>query len=190
MKGKKSPQSQWVMDYLRSQGVDTSSWESYGLLHVRYMARIKKYNPQNYQQFINLCTFHKQRKQNCGPEDLGDWSKELGGWKKKAGPKEPKEPKPSTYKPVFNEERWWRDQKKEFSDWKLRMKRYREDKIRNQRQQGETGRMKDFLPYAFKLALKTLAGVYPEECYPETLNDYKGELQSLLDEQRKVFKEL
>lgn len=184
MKGKKSSQSQWVMDYLRSQGVDTSSWGSYGPLHVRYMARIKKYNPQNYQQFLNLCTFTKQRKKRCGPEDLGDWSRELGGWSKKTSkepkPKEPKESKPSTYRPVFNEERYLRDQKKEFSDWKLRMRRYREDRIRNQEQQGETGRMKDLPPYMFKFAIRCLAGVYPIECYPSELEEYKEELMKLI----------
>lgn len=184
--GKKSESSQWIKDYLKSQNVEISNWEEYGPLYNRYSARIRKYNPQNYQQFINLCTFKKQRKNRSGAEDLGDWSRELGGWKKKVEPREPREPKvkpreprePGSFHPTFNEERYWRDQKQEWKEWKARMARYRDDKIRNLTQQGEQGRLKDYMPYTFKFAIRCLAGVYPIECYPEALEEYKEELMT------------
>lgn len=189
--GKKSETSVWIKDYLKSQNVDISNWESYGPLYNRYSARIRKYNPQNYQQFLNLCTFQKQRKNHSGGKDLGDWQKELGGWKKKVKPEVPEVPevpgelKVPTFHPSFNEERWIRDEKKDFEAWKKRCQHYRDGRITNTTQSsGETGRLKDRMPYIFRYAMKCLGGTYPIECFPEVLNDYKEELLELLNSQR------
>lgn len=189
MQGKKSESSEWVKQYLSEQGVDISDWTVYGPLYNRYRARIRKYSPENYEQFLATCTFQKQRKQHYGPEDLGDYKKELGGWGKPKLPKEPKEPKPIVPKePPFNEEKYWKDQKKEWQNYKVRMLRYREDKIRNQKQQGETGREKDLMPYTFKFALKCLVGTFPEEIFPKELEEFREELQGILEKQRKELK--
>lgn len=160
MQGKRSEYADWIMDYLRSQGEDTSSWESYHTLYLRYVGRVKKFHPTSYEQFVNLCTFPKKTKKECRTKDL----------------KEPKEP-------PFNEEKWWKSQKKEWGEWKKRMQHYRDDRIHNQKQQGETGRWKDFPPYTFKFALKCLSGRIPIECYPKELEVYREELQNLLDEE-------
>ena len=187
MKGKKgSPQSQWIKKYLSEQGIDVSDWEEYQPYYNRYAARCKKYAPENYEQFLNLCTFRVQKKYVCGLKDPGDYEKELGGWGKKVNePKEPREPKsPTIREPHFNEERYYKDQRKDFEAWKLRMKRYQDGKITNQAQQGETGKWKDFPPYMFKLAIRCLSGIYPLECYPEELNEYREELQNILNEQK------
>ena len=190
MPQKRSESSQWIMDYLKSQGVDISCWDSYGVLYLRYKARCRKFKPQDYGQFLNTCCFRKQRKLGVGAEDLGDYTIELGGWGKK------KVKKPRVLKeleinipgdPPFPMEKWLKGQKKDFEEWKKRMFRYREDKIRNLTQQGENGRLKDRMPYLFKFALKCLSGTYPEECFPEVLNDYKEELQEMLLNEQRIF---
>lgn len=192
MIGKCTESGEWIRNYLQEQGVDTSCWDSYGILYNRYRARIRKYKPKTYQEFLATCTFRKQRRRGCGPEDLGDYERELGGWGKKKARKKAKKPKELKElkiiipeDPPFPMERWLKDQKKEWEQYKLRMKRYREDKIRNLTQQGENGRMKDRIPYLFRYALRCLSGTYPEECFPETLNSYKEELQKLLEEEMK-----
>lgn len=157
MKGKKTESAEWVKAYLKEQGCEASPWEEYKVLYNRYKARILKFHPENYEQFINLCTFSKKTKKECGARDLGE-------------PIVPKE------RP-FNEEKFWKDQKKDFEAWKARMLRYHEDKVHNQVQINEE---KDRMPYMFKFSLRCLAGVYPIECYPEQLNEYKEELMKLI----------
>ena len=181
---------EWIRSYLQTQGIDTSSWDEYKTLYLRYRARIRKYKPTTYQEFLNTCTFRKQRKRGVGAEDLGDYSLELGGWGKKKvkKPKVLKELKISIPEdPPFPMEKWIKGQKKDFEEWKKRMFRYREDKIRNLMQQGENGRMKDWMPYLFKFALKCLSGTYPIECFPESLEGYKEELQNLLNSEQIFF---
>lgn len=153
MKGKRTEYADWIKDYLKSQGADASNWDEYKILYNRYAARIRKYNPENYASFVNLCTFAKQTKKSCGARDLGE--------------SKPKE------RP-FNEEKWWKDEKKEWEEYKARMQRYREDRIHNHEQ---INKEKDYMPYMFKFSLRCLAGVYPIECYPEELESYREELQ-------------
>lgn len=43
------------------------------------------------------------------------------------------------------------------------------------------------LPYLIRYALKCLGGTFPIECFPESLNDYREELQELLDKQRNSY---
>lgn len=163
MKGKRTECAGWIRAYLKEQGADASGWEEYKVLYNRYAARIRKYHPENYNQFINLCTFSKLTKKNCGAKDLGKESK----------------PKESP----FNEEKWWKSQKKEWKEYKLRMQHYRDGRILNttQIEMSEKGRMKDFPPYTFKFALRCLKGIYPTECFPAELEDYREELQSYLE---------
>lgn len=155
MQGKRSEYADWIMAYLEEQGEDTSNWKSYHTLYLRYVGRIKKFHPENYEQFLATCTFPKKTKKECGTE-------------------EPKE------RP-FNEEKWWKEQKRDFEAWKKRMKYYREGRITNRKQQGETGRIKDMIPYTFKLALKCLGGSLPAECFPERLEEFREELMELLE---------
>ena len=184
----------WIRDYLQSMGIDTSDWREYQTLYLRYRARIRKYKPTTYQEFLQTCTFRKQRKIGVGAEDLGDYSVELGGWgkkkvkKPKGSPRVLKELEIKTPEdPPFPMEKWIREQKKDWENYKARMKRYREDKIRNLTQQGETGRLRDYMPFLFKFALKCLSGTYPEECFPESLEEYKEELQDLLNSEQIFF---
>lgn len=163
MKGKRTEIATWIREFLKAKNIDTSNWEAYMREYNFYAARVRKYNPENYGQFINTCTFPKQ------------------------GSKGPSCPRIPEEKP-FNEEKWYKAQKKEWEDWKARMQRYRDGLIRNQEQQGETGRARDFMPYLFKYALRCLSGEIPEECFPERLNEYRKELQNILDEQRKEFR--
>ena len=156
MQGKRSEYADWIMTYLEEQGEDTSNWDSYHVIYLRYAGRVKKFHPENYEQFVNLCTFSKLTKKGCGARDLGETK--------------PKE------RP-FNEEKWWKDEKKEWEEYKARMQRYREDRIHNQE---KICKMKDLPPYIFKFGLRCLKGVYPIECYPEQLNEYKEELMKLI----------
>lgn len=166
MKGKKTEYAEWIKQYLKEQGADTSNWDEYKVLYNRYAVRIRKYNPKNYEQFKNLCTFQKLTKKSCGARDLGE--------------SKPKEP-------YFNEERWFKDELRGYNDYKVRMARYRDDLVRNQEKVNEE---KDRIPYLFLLAIRCLSGRLPEECFPEVLSDYREELQRMLDEQRRSFKEL
>lgn len=152
----------FIRKYLQELGIPSSPWKDIQTIYCMYRARCLKFKPTNYEQFLTTCTFAKQTKKECGAKDLGE--------------SKPKE------RP-FDEEKWWKDQKKEWELYKLRMQHYRDDRIHNQKQQGETGREKDLIPYAFKLALKCLAGRIPIECYPEELEVYREELQNLLDEE-------
>lgn len=43
------------------------------------------------------------------------------------------------------------------------------------------------LPWLIRYALKCLGGTFPIECFPESLTDYKEELQELLDKQREAY---
>lgn len=160
MKGKKTEYAEWIRQYLKEQGADISNWDEYKVLYNRYAIRIRKYNPENYEQFLATCTFQKLTKKSCGARDLGE--------------SKPKE------RP-FNEEKFWKDQKKEWGEWKKRMQHYRDDRIHNQKQQGETGREKDRMPYMFSIALKCLGGTYPIECFPERLEEFRKELLELLN---------
>ena len=160
MQGKRSEYADWIMAYLEEQGEDTSNWKSYHTLYLRYAGRVKKFHPENYEQFLATCTFSKKTK------------------------KEPKEP--GTEEPIvpFNEKKYWKEQEKEWKEYKARMKHYRDERITNLKQQGETGKWKDFPPCMFKFALRCLSGRIPEECFPERLNGYREELKSLLDDQK------
>lgn len=42
-------------------------------------------------------------------------------------------------------------------------------------------------PWLIKFALRCLGGLYPIECFPESLSDYREELQKLLDKQRESY---
>lgn len=42
-------------------------------------------------------------------------------------------------------------------------------------------------PFMIRYALKCLGGTFPIECFPESLNDYKDELQELLNKQRNSY---
>ena len=150
MKGKKGEYAKWIKAYLNSQGIFTG--KEYSILYNRYKARCLKYTPQSYESFLNLCTFDKLRNKK-GQEVTLD------------------KPRP------FNEEKWIKEQKKQWEEYKDRMERYRSDKIRNLSQVNE---QKDKMPYLFKFALRCLTGKYPIECYPESLEEYREELLKLL----------
>lgn len=160
MKGKRTEIADWIMAYLEEQGEDTSDWKSYHTLYLRYAGRIKKYHPENYEQFLTTCTFAKQTKKECGAKDLGS---------------------PKQKEPYFNEERYWKDQRKDWEVYKTRMEHYRDEKIRNQEKVNEE---KDLMPYEFKFALKCLGGTYPIEAFPEELEEYREELQNMLNDQK------
>ena len=53
----------FVKRYITEQlGIPLSPWESVKPLYLRYRARCLKSKPENYEQFLNLCTFESNRK--------------------------------------------------------------------------------------------------------------------------------
>ena len=61
------------------------------------------------------------------------------------------------------------------------------DLIPNEGSDGKRYRYMFQYPFLIRYALKCLGGTFPIECFPESLNDYRKELQELLDKQREAY---
>lgn len=88
----------------------------------------------------------------------------------------------------------WSYLKEELSDYeavKARLNKpankKKPDLIPNENSDGKHYHYMFQLPFLVRYALRCLSGEYPPECFPEALNDYRDELQSLLDKQREAY---
>ena len=199
---------EFIKKFLSEQGIPLSPWESVKPLYLRYRARCLKLKPESYEQFKNLCLFEPVRKTKY--TDKGALKEgEKTGWDKKedtvrvgtrdricrlrkdyklnykAPPKKEDFEVAADYRLAYKD---WSYLKAELADYEA-VKMFIE-KFENGQHTPATGdNNPDLLnyPWLIRYALKCLSGEYPAECFPESLNSYKEELQNLLDKQKEVF---
>lgn len=199
----------FIKKFLSEQGVPLNPWESCRPLYSRYRARCLKVKPESYEQFLNLCTFNSLRKTKY---DIKGKLKEgeEAGWQNK-GKKEATGSRDVTcrlrkdyklnYKAPPKKEDFELDvdYRLAYKDWsylKYALADYEAvksliEEFENGQHTPATGNNNhDSLlnyPWLIKYALRCLSGVYPIECFPEVLNDYKEELQELLNKQKEAY---
>lgn len=199
----------FVKRYLTEQGIPLSPWESVKPLYLRYRARCLKSKPETYQQFLNLCTFESSRKTKYDTKGELKEGAQVG-WENK----DKKEATGSrdvicrirkdyklNYKAPPKKEDFeldvdFRSAYKDWSYLKYALADY--EAVKSLIEEFENGQHTAavgdnnhdlFLnyPWLIKYALRCLAGEYPTEAYPEPLNDYKEELQELLNKQKEAY---
>lgn len=200
---------EFVKQYLTEQNIPLKPWEAVRPLYLRYRARCLKLQPETYEQFLNLCTFKSPRKTKY---DIKGELKEDAqvGWEKKdkkeaTGSRDVicrlrKEYKLNYKAPPKKEDfELDVDYRLAYKDWsylKYALADY--EAVRALIEEFENGQHTaavgdnnhDLLlnyPWLIKYALRCLSGVYPAECFPEVLNDYKEELQELLNKQKEAY---
>ena len=201
----------FIKKYLAEQGIPLSPWESVKPLYLRYRSRCLKLRPESYEQFINLCTFEPARKTKYTEKgELKDGAQV--GWKKKdkkeatgsrdvicrirrdyklnykAPPKKEDFELDIDYRLAYKD---WSYLKYALADYEA-VKLLIEEFENGQHTAAVGDNNHDLLlnyPWLIRYALKCLGGTIPEECYPDSLSDYREELQNLLDRQREAFSE-
>lgn len=200
---------EFIKQYLVEQGVPLSPWINVQPLYLRYRARCLKMKPKNYKEFLNLCTFESNRKTKY---DIKGKLKEgeEAGWQNK-GKKEAtgsrdvicrlrKDYKLNYKAPPKKEDfELATDYMLAYKDWsylKYALADYEAVKalVKEFENGQHTAAVGDnnhdlLLNYSWliRYALRCLGGTIPEECYPDSLSDYREELQSLLDKQKEVY---
>ena len=200
---------EFVKQYLKEQGIPLSPWESCKPLYLRYRARCLKNKPETYQQFLNLCTFDSSRKTKYDikgelkeGENVG-WNtqskKEAAGSRDiicrirrnyklnyKAPPKKEDFELGVDYRLAYKD---WSYLKYALADYEA-VKSLIEEFENGQHTAAVGDNNHDLIlnyPWLIKYALRCLGGTIPEECYPDSLSDYREELQSLLDKQKEMY---
>lgn len=204
---------EFIKRYLTEQGIPLSPWESVKPLYLRYRARCLKSKPENYEQFLNLCTFDSNRKTKY--DTKGSLKEgEKAGWSNKDKKLEKvgatgsrdvicrirKDYKLNYQAPPKKEDfEAGTDYRLAYKDWsylKYALADYEAvksliEEFENEQHTAAVGdNNHDSLlnyPWLIKYALRCLSGVYPAECFPEPLNSYRDELQNLLDKQREAY---
>lgn len=204
----------FIKQFLKEQRIPLRPWESYKPLYLRYRARCLKNKPENYEQFLNLCTFDSPRKTKY--DIKGELKEgEKAGWENKgkketectvrsgtrdvicrirkdyklnykAPPKKEDFELDVDYRLAYKD---WSYLKDELADYEA-VKELIEEFENGQRTPATGDNNHDLLlnyPWLIKYALRCLSGVYPAESFPEPLNDYKEELQELLNKQKKAY---
>lgn len=201
----------FIKQYLAEQGIPLKPWEAVKPLYLRYRARCLKLKPESYQQFKNLCLFESTRKTKYS--DKGELKEgETAGWDKKetectvrvgtrdgicrirkdyklnykAPPKKEDFEVAVDYKLAYKD---WSYLKYALADYEA-VKSFIEEFENEQHTAAVGDNNHDLLlnyPWLIRYALKCLSGVYPAECFPESLSDYREELQNLLDKQREAY---
>ena len=201
---------EFIKRYLTEQGIPLSPWSSVQPLYLRYRARCLKMKPESYAQFLNLCTFEATRA-GTKYDDKGELKEgKKAGWDKKedtvrAGTRDRicrirKDYKLNYKAPPKKEDfEFTADYRLAYKDWsylKAELADYEAvkafiEKFENGQHTAATGdNNHDLLlnyPWLIRYALKCLGGTIPEECYPDSLSDYREELQSLLDKQKEAY---
>ena len=196
----------YIKKYLAEQGIPLSPWETVKPLYLRYRARCLKLQPESYEQFLNLCTFESARKTKY---DIKGALKEGAqvGWDKKeatgsrdvicrirkdyklnykAPPKKEDFELDVDYRLAYKD---WSYLKYALADYEA-VKALIEEFENGQHTAAVGDNNHDLLlnyPWLIRYALKCLNGVYPAECFPESLTEIKDELQSLLDSQKEAY---
>lgn len=185
----RSSYKQWILNYLKEQGVDLSCYERYKPLYLRYRARCLKLKPTTEHAFRNLCTFESTRANTKYDmhANLLEEKHKIHFYKKEAtGSKDIICRLRKDYKLNY---KYWSYLKDELADYEA-VKSLIEEFENGQHTAAVGDNNHDLLlnyPWLIRYALKCLGGTIPEECYPESLSDYREELQSLLNKQRKVY---
>ena len=199
----------YIKKFLLEQGIPLSPWETVKPLYLRYRARCLKLQPESYEQFLNLCTFESARKTKYTKK--GELKEgEEAGWQNK-GKKEATGSrdvicrirrdyklnyKAPPKKEAFELDIDYRLAYKDWSYLKYALADY--EAVKSLIEEFENGQHTaavgdnnhDLLlnyPWLIRYALKCLNGVYPAECFPESLTEIKDELQSLLDSQKEAY---
>lgn len=201
---------EFIKRYLTEQlGIPLSPWTSVQPLYLRYRARCLKMKPESYKEFLNLCTFDSPRKTKYDSkgslkegEKVG-WNtqskKEATGSRDvicrirrdyklnyKAPPKKEDFEVGTDYRLAYKD---WSYLKDELADYEA-VKSLIEEFENGQHTAAVGDNNHDLFlnyPWLIKYALKCLGGTIPEECYPDSLSDYREELQSLLDKQKEMY---
>ena len=200
---------EFVKKYLTEQGITFSSWKEIQPLYLRYRARCLKNQPENYEQFLNLCTFESNRKTKY--TDKGELKEgEKAGWENKgkkeatgsrdvicrlrkdyklnykAPPKKEDFEVATDYRLAYKD---WSYLKDELADYEA-VKELIEEFENGQHTAAVGDNNHDLLlnyPWLIRYALRCLGGIIPIECFPESLNSYKEELKELLNKQREAY---
>lgn len=200
---------EFVKKFLSEQGITLSPWTSVQPLYLRYRARCLKMKPETYESFLNLCTFESSRKtkytekgelkegESAGWENKG--KKEATGSRDvicrirkdyklnyKAPPKKEDFEVGTDYRLAYKD---WSYLKDELADYEA-VKALIEEFENGQHTAAVGDNNHDDLlnyPWLIRYALRCLGGTIPEECYPDSLSDYREELQSLLDKQKEMY---
>ena len=209
MNSSKDSYRQWILNYLKEQGVTYTDWKSIQPLYNRYRARCLKMKPETYESFLNLCTFKSSRKTKY--DIKGELKEgEKAGW-------EPKGKKEATgsrdvicrirkdyklnYKAPPKKEDFELDvdYRLAYKDWSyLKYSLADYEAVKSLIEEFENGQHTaavgdnnhDLLlnyPWLIRYALKCLGGTIPAECFPEPLNSYREELQELLNKQKEAY---
>ena len=198
---------EFIKRYFQEEGITYSNWKEIQPLYLRYRARCLKMKPETYESFLNLCTFNSNRKTKY--TEKGELKEgEKVGWENK-GKKEAtgsrdvicrlRKDYKLNYKAPPKKEDFELDVdfRLAYKDWsylKYALADY--EAVKSLIEEFENGQHTaavgdnnhDLLlnyPWLIRYALRCLGGTIPEECYPDSLSDYREELQSLLDKQRK-----
>ena len=201
---------EFIKKYLTEQNIPLSPWISVQPLYLRYRARCLKLQPKTYQQFLNLCTFEstrantkydmhanllegaqvgwdkKDRKEATGSRDVICRIRKDYKLNYKAPPKKEDFEVGTDYRLAYKD---WSYLKDELADYEA-VKELIEEFENGQHTAAVGDNNHDLLlnyPWLIKYALRCLSGVYPIECFPEVLNDYKEELQELLNKQKEAY---
>lgn len=203
----RSNYKQWILNYLKEQGIDLSCYERYNPLYLRYRARCLKMKPTTEHAFRNLCTF-KSTRANTKYDDKGELKEgkqkriktgEATGSRDvicrlrkdyklnyKAPPKKEDFELDIDFRLAYKD---WSYLKYALADYEA-VKSLIEEFENGQHTAAVGDNNHDLFlnyPWLIKYALKCLSGVYPAECFPEPLNNYKEELQNLLDKQKEAY---
>ena len=200
---------EFIKRYLTEQlGIPLSPWESVKPLYLRYRARCLKSKPETYQQFLNLCTFESSRKTKY--TDKGELKEgENAGWEKKdkkeatgsrdvickirkdyklnykAPPKKEDFEVGTDYRLAYKEWSYLKDELADYEAVKSLIEEF--ENGQHTAAVGDNNQYYYQYPYLVRYALRCLGGTIPEECYPDSLSDYREELQSLLDKQKELY---
>lgn len=205
----RSSYKQWILNYLKEQGVDLSCYERYKPLYLRYRARCLKLKPTTEHAFRNLCTFESTRantKYDMHANLLEEkhkihFCKKVGATGSrdvicrlrkdyklnyKAPPKKEDFEVGTDYRLAYKD---WSYLKDELADYEA-VKSLIEEFENGQHTAAVGDNNHDLFlnyPWLIKYALRCLSEVYPAECFPESLNSYKEELKELLNKQKEAY---
>lgn len=204
----------FIKQYLTDKEIPLSPWSAVQPLYLRFRGRCLKMKPQNYQQFLNLCTFESERHTKYDDKGVlkeGEETKRKdygkASTRKYAGVyyaakeardnyklnyKEP--PKPEDFGSAMD----YRRAKVDWNYLKQQLAEYSAVKALEKAQwkkpivpkEGKDLRNYRFMfeyPFVVRYALRCLSGEYPIECYPDALIDIKDELQEMLDKQKETY---
>ena len=199
---------EFIKRYFQEEGITYSNWKEIQPLYLRYRARCLKMQPESYEQFKNLCLFESNRKTKYDikgelkeGEKVG-WNtqskKEATGSRDvicrirkdyklnyKAPPKKEDFELVVDYRLAYKD---WSYLKDELADYEA-VKELIEEFENGQHTAavGDNNQYYYQYPYLVRYALRCLGGTIPAECFPEPLNNYREELQELLEKQREAY---